>query len=150
VREGQRITREVAGTVGSPEECRVVKFVDSCVGTLAESELVGGFEQWDGECPDTGGRLVYYEPIGGLFLFFYSPGGSWVVAPGCGHLDFIIAYGGAGSFPFLDTAAAWQCANDPLESGEVSIECDIYDGQTIPCASGTFQASGEAPDGGCR
>jgi hypothetical protein len=148
LREGGRITKGAADF--SSENCLGVRFLDSCVATLAEPVLVGFFELWEGQCPNTAGRPAYHNPIAGMFLFYFSPGSSWAVAPECGSVDSTVAYGGAGLFPFEDTAAVWQCANSPFESGQISIECDYYDGQATPCASGSYEASGEAPNGACR
>ncbi|GMI20062.1 hypothetical protein TeGR_g14243, partial [Tetraparma gracilis] len=134
-----------------PVDCLEVKFVDSCVGTIAESMLAGVFVFWEGECANTGGRPVYYNSLTEMFLFYYSPYSSWAVAAGCGMTSGIWAYGGAGWYPFEDTAATWACSeNGPLVPGySVTIECSIYDGQPLPCSPGKYEPAGEAPGGDC-
>jgi hypothetical protein len=133
-----------------PEDCLEVSFVDSCVGTNGGITLAGVFVNWEGECPNTGGRPAYYNSLTENFLFYYSPYSAWAVAAGCGMTSGIWAYGGAGWYPFEDTAAVWQCANSPFEPGQVTIECLFYNGQPTPCVSGSYEASGEAPGGACR
>jgi hypothetical protein len=132
-----------------PEDCLEVRFVDSCVGTVGESKLAGSFEYWEGECRGTGGRPVYDTSLTENFLFWLTSLEIWAVAAGCGMSSGIFAYGGAGWYPFEDTAATWSCANSPFVNRPVTIECSFFDGQPLPCSPGKYEPAGEAPGGDC-
>jgi hypothetical protein len=134
-----------------PEDCLEVKFVDSCTDTTSVSDMVSSFELWEGECADTGGgRPVYFNPISEVYLFYHSIEIGWFVGGMCGLTSSVVAYGGAGLYPFEDTAAAWQCADEGMfVTGSVSIECSFFDGQSLPCSQGEYEPAGEAPGGDC-
>ncbi|GMI21267.1 hypothetical protein TeGR_g7942, partial [Tetraparma gracilis] len=54
------------------------------------------------------------------------------------------------SFPFIDTAPNWNCADgDMLSPSPASVSCSHYKNQTLPCEPGTFSPAGAAPDGAC-
>ncbi|GMI19291.1 hypothetical protein TeGR_g6601, partial [Tetraparma gracilis] len=146
-----RHLRHLKGAVNNyqPEDCLEVQFVDSCIGTDAETALVGKYELWEGDCPNTGGRPVYYNSLTQEYLFYYTPVSVWAVAAGCGTATGVSAYGGAGWYPFEDTVATWQCADGASGSRPVTIECSFYDGQPLPCSPGKYEPAGEAPGGDC-
>jgi hypothetical protein len=112
---------------------------------------VGTFEYWDGECADTGGRPAYYNSVTDTFLYYHSPYNLWFLNVGCGMTVGVWSGGGAGWYPFVDTAAIWQCSTEGgvFVNRIVYIECSFYDGQPLPCSPGKYEASGEAPNGDC-
>jgi hypothetical protein len=130
-----------------------VEFVDSCIGAdHGEAALTGSFEYWEGECRDaeTGGRPVYYNSVTAHFLFWHISESNWFVDGVCGRIDNVAAYGGAGLYPFEDTATTWYCASSNAGiSKSVSIECSFFDGQPSPCSPGKYEPAGEAPGGDC-
>jgi hypothetical protein len=102
-------------------------------------------------CPNTGGRQTYYNSVTEMFLYYLAPNSEWYIGTVCGQASGVVAYGVAGLHPFEDTAATWQCnGNFGFVTKPVSIECSFYIGQHLPCISGTYEPSGEAPNGECR
>ena len=136
----------------SLEDCTEVQFVNSCVGAVGADFLVGFFELFEGECPGTGGRPAYYNSATSRYLYYATSYLKWLVASGCGTHAHVAAMGGAGWYPFENTASLWQCATStgaPL-SAAVSIECSTFEDALLPCISGSYETSGEAIDGECR
>jgi hypothetical protein len=172
---GRRSMKGVA--TSSPEECLVVKFENSCVGTIGGTYLEGSFELWTGTCPNTSGRPVYYNDVTEVFIYFYASVNAWLVDWVCGDTA-ALAYGQAGGcvqrvgtshvvrkkltrtkllslcsirYPFEYTASAWQCGNSNagFVAMPVSVVCSNYGIPTLPCVAGTYEPSGEAPGGDC-
>jgi hypothetical protein len=131
-----------------------LEFVDSCIGVDAEAYLLGKFDLWEGECIDRGGRPAYFNIAQDVYLYFYS--NEWIVGPICGGEQVAQAssdgvYDDPEPYPFLNMPSLWNCV-DGSEFGRylpVSISCTVYDGQPLPCSSGSFDPAGEAPYGIC-
>jgi hypothetical protein len=117
--------------------------------------MSGVFEVYEGgQCvtANTGERPIYYDAILEMFLFFFAPHSKWFVGSDCGSPSGVAAYGGSGWHPFEDTAASmWQCENNgQFVAKPASVECSLYNGEFLPCNSGTYESSGVAPNGECR
>jgi hypothetical protein len=126
--------------------------VGSCLATASTSAFNGEFSRYHGECPGTGGASTWLNEQTDRFLFYYSSLGAWVVSAVCGSDSGVTAYGAvAGELPFQDPVNPWQCSDNAagFAGRAISIECTFYDGQPLPCAVGTFDPSGVAPNGDC-
>jgi len=61
------------------------------------------------------------------------------------------AYGMADDYPFLNSAPSWQCVHiNSFVLSSVTITCSLYDGQPVPCNSGTFGPHWRSPQRGLR
>jgi hypothetical protein len=119
---------------------------------LTGASFEGEFKLHDGECgDDTDGRSSYYNEVTRIFLFWSEEYTNWFASVLCGSTSGVLAYGGGGLQPFVDTASLWSCAAGSLVSNvPASITCAHYDGQVLPCSPGTYSAEGSAPDGDCE
>jgi len=135
-----------------PEDCLEVTFA-GCYGTSAEPFVNGVFELYEGDCgTGTAGRDAYYKMVSEMYLAYDSQWGDWNFQPVCGTggTGGTVAYGNAGNYPFLNTAPSWHCGHTTsFVLSSVTITCSLYDGQPVPCNSGTFSPTGVAPNGDC-
>ena len=130
-----------------PEDCLEVTFT-GCYGTLGESYVNGVYEIYAGECIGAIGAAAYYNIMTDMYMY-KTPSNGWTISATCGGMS-AKAYGDAGYYPFLNTASSWQCSNYPFTLKSVIITCSLYDGQPVPCNSGTFSPTGVAPNGDCE
>ena len=140
-----------------PEDCLEVTFA-GCYGLTAEPTVNGVYERNEGAC---GSKAAYYNKVTEMYLTWPNNWGEWSVRPVC-EANLAYAGGSAGDHPFLNTYALWDCYDTAggtisgyWATGAVSITCSLYDGQPIPCNSGTFSplgpwGAGMAPNGLCE
>ncbi|GMI27027.1 hypothetical protein TeGR_g3261 [Tetraparma gracilis] len=115
------------------------------------------FVLYEGGCEGAAGGTAWHAPAEDVFMSYFIGGGNsfWIVSSGCGSTVGLIGYGSASpSLPFLDTDSSWTCATSAgiASTRALSITCSSYDGdelEVLPCVSGTFDESGEAPGGEC-
>ena len=131
----------------SPEDCLEVT-VEACRGSLYEERVTGAYTVYNGDCGNTGGRQAYYKEASEQFLFHSNSGFRWIIGPTCGVVAITAGGNAVGDYPFLNPAPTWTCAPDG-ENKPVSIECTLYEGQLVPCNSGTYNITGNAPSGEC-
>ena len=137
-----------------PEDCLEVTFA-GCYDLTAEPTVNGVYERYDGVCGS--GAASYYNKVTEMYLL--RDGTEWYVRPVC-DVVLVYTYGTAGNYPFLATSSHWNCY-DTQGGGlawvwvPIYITCSLFDGQPIPCNSGTFSpaglwGAGMAPNGLCE
>jgi len=131
-----------------PEDCLEVTFA-GCYGMQgAESYVNGVYGIYAGDCTGASGAAAYYNTLTEKYMY-KVPSYGWMIGPTCGGIS-SRAYGSAGNYPFLNTAPSWLCVHiSAFVLSSVTITCSLYDGQPIPCGSGTFSPTGVAPNGYC-
>ena len=136
-------TSEASSASSLPaSDCLEISFA-GCQNTAASPYVVGVYELYTGECPGAISTApTYYNTLTKFYM--YKTSSSWSIHSVCGPMA-AKAYGNAGDYPFLDTSTSWMCANTPFIASSVTITCSLYIGQSAPCSSGTFSATGSAP-----
>lgn len=144
-----------------PETCTEIRLVNMCLDTLDETEVQGKYKLLSEEnlaelvvldCPavDIGGQPVYANAM--TYLTYSREFNGWLVNAGvCGTDHGYRLFGGAGQYPFEETAETWLCGNAfaPVPTA-ATIECTYYDGEMRPCFPGSFEPTGRAPNGICN
>jgi len=131
----------------APEDCLEVT-VEACAGLEFEIMVSGVYVPYDGPCGNMGGRQAYYNTLTEQYLYFVVTNGvnnGWRINSSCGLWSQLAAsdVGHDALFPFVGTRAKWYCAPDGAYL-TVSIECTLYDGQSVPCESGSYDVTGIA------
>ncbi|GMI21746.1 hypothetical protein TeGR_g4647, partial [Tetraparma gracilis] len=146
----------VMSCVSSPAACRELTLSGACSSTMFGEDTTT-FVLYEGGCSGAAGGTAWHAPAEDVFMSYIVGGGgsSWIVSSGCGSPTGLIAYGSASpSLPFVDTDSSWTCATSTgaASTRALSITCSSYEGdelEVLPCVSGTFDESGEAPGGEC-